>query len=248
MVPIGTVPGYTPPSDDEPKPAASSTHAGTSHGNSPASPTSSAREPDAPAPAVSAPRDPACTGAELDATDELLRRCETPLPRASEVPSAMRSKVDVRLSSSTPSTSPGGRVDLSLTFRNTTSAALSLYFVGTDGPRFAVEAFDKAGRRVDRPTSKPPAIKKSAQPKRDPKAYRLTLSAGGVARVRLAWDAQKARWAPERLGTWDGRGPYPTAPAGILGTGRYVLRVAIPLLGYATRDADMPKTTIDVSN
>ncbi|MBX3190006.1 MAG: DUF4232 domain-containing protein [Labilithrix sp.] len=224
MTPIGTVPNVPRTADDD-----------TSEGpvTSPNSGT--------PSPGTAA-KEAACTGGEFDALDDALRQCDTPMPRSGEVPGGMKVKLDVRVVPSTPSTTPGGRVDLVVTLKNKSSEPLPLYFSGDPSPRFEVEALDAKGRRADLPTGKPP----KAGPTREVKASRITLTPGGTAKVRLAWDAVKTRWAPEKAKTWEGRGP-PRAPAGPLPTGKYQLRVVLPLIGvFEKGELDLPKVPMEV--
>lgn len=193
----------------------------------------------------SAAKEAACTGGEFETLDDVLRQCDSAMPRAGDVPSGMRDRLEVRVTASTPSTTPGGRVDLTLTLKNKSSEPLPLYFSGDPTPRFEVEAVDAKGKRVDLPAGKPP--KTPAMPARDVKASRITLTPGGTARVKVPWDAVKTRWAPERVkGGWEGRG-YPRAAAGPLGAGKYTLRIVLPLIGvFEKGELDLPKVPMDV--
>lgn len=191
----------------------------------------------------------ACSGNSIESLDEVLRQCDVPMPKTAEIPSGMRDKLEVRVTPSTSSTTPGGRIELTVTFRNVSPDPLPLYFTGDPTPRFEVEAVDAKGKRADLPTGKaPPWPKGTNPPARDVKASRITLSSGGYAKVKIVWDAVKMRWAPEKAKTWEGRG-YPRAGAGALAPGKYTLRFALPLIGvFEKGDFDLPKLLIEVAS
>lgn len=191
----------------------------------------------------------ACTSTDFEDLEEALKGCEVPMPKSGEVPSGMRGKLDVRVTSSTLSTTPGGRVDLQVVLRNKSAEPLPLYFSGDPSPRFEVEAVDGKGRRVDMPSGRQPAYPRGhTPPSREAKAYKITLGGGGSARVKVAWDAVKTKWAPDKLKTWEGRG-YPRAPAGNLGVGKYTLRVLVPLIGvFEKGELELPKVPIEVGS
>jgi hypothetical protein len=189
-------------------------------------------------------KEAACTMAEIDSLEQVLRGCDSPMPKAGDVPGGLADKLELSVTSSTPSTTPGGRVDVTLTLKNKTNDSLPLYFSGDPKPRFEVEAFDGKGvHRVDLPLGKAP--KTAYPPTRPVKASRITLMAGGSARIRVRWDAVKTRWAPEKVKTWEGRGPARTVLAD-LPYGKYMLRVAIPLILAEKGEMDLPKVGIDV--
>ncbi|MDB4938593.1 MAG: hypothetical protein JWP87_5565 [Labilithrix sp.] len=191
-------------------------------------------------------KDAACTSDEFESLEEALRMCETKMPRGSDVPSGMREKLEVRVTTGAPSITPGGRADLTLTLKNKSSEPLPLYFTGDPTPRFEIEAIDGKGRRVDLPAGKPP--KTPTVPTREVKAARITLTPGGTARVRIPWDAVKTRWAPEKAKTWEGRG-YPRVPAGPLKEGKYTLRVVVPLIGvFEKGELEIPKVPMEVGS
>jgi hypothetical protein len=192
----------------------------------------------------SAAKESACTSDDFESLDDALKQCESKMPRGGDVPNGMRDKLEVRVTSSTPSITPGGRADLTLTLKNKSSEPLPLYFTGDPTPRFEVEAVDTKGRRVDLPAGKPP--KSPSVPARDVKAARITLTPGGTARVKIPWDAVKTRWAPEKAKTWEGRG-YPRAPSGSLGPGKYTLRIVVPLVGvFEKGELETPKVPMEV--
>lgn len=184
-----------------------------------------------------------CTGSEVD-LEATLRACEVAMPKSGELASGMKDKLEIVLAPEKPSIAPGAHVDVVLTLRNRTQEPLPLFFTGDPTPRFELEALDAKGKRVDRPGGRPPG--RTETKGREAKAAKLTLAAGGVARVRLGWEAVRTRWAPERSKGWDGHG-YPTAPAGPLPRGKYTLRASVPLLGAFERgDLELPRATVDV--
>lgn len=190
-----------------------------------------------------AAKEAACTMTEVENLEVALQSCDVSMPKMSDVPS-VKDRLELKVTASTPSTAPGGRVDLVLTLRNKTSEPLPLYFTGDPNPHFDVEALDAKGRRADLPAGKWPGYPKGQKPEtREVKAARITLDKNGTARVKLAWDAVKTKWAPDKTKTWEGRG-YPRTPAGPLSPGKYTLRVVVPLLG----DVEPPKVTIDVGS
>ena len=190
-------------------------------------------------------KEAACAGDDFEALDEALKQCDTKMPRTTDVPTGMRDKLELRVTTATPSIAGGGRVDLTITFKNKSAEPLPLYFTGDPQPKFDVEAVDLKGHRVDLPAGKPP--KTPALPTHEVKAARITLAPGGTARVKITWDAVKTRWAPEKVKTWDGRG-YPRAPAGPLAAGKYTLRIVLPLVGvFEKGDFELPKVPLDVT-
>jgi len=185
----------------------------------------------------------ACSGGDLDPLDDVLRRCEAPMPKNAELPSGMKDKLEVRLTPSTTQITPGGRVDVTVVLHNKSNEPLPLWFSGDPTPRFEVEAFDAKGKRVDIPPGKqPPYPKGTAPPTREVKASKITLEKGGTARMKVPWDAVKTKWAPEKAKTWEGRG-FPRVPSGPLPAGKYNLRVVLPILN----DVDLPKLPIEVA-
>lgn len=188
-------------------------------------------------------KEAACTMADVDDLEGALRSCEVPMPKSSDVPD-IKGRLEVRVTSSTPTTTPGGRVDLVLVLHNKTAEPLPLYFTGDPNPHFDVEALDARGRRADLPAGKWPGYPKGFKPEtREVKASRITLEKNGTARVRLVWDAVKSKWAPDKAKTWEGRG-YPRTPAGPMPAGKYTLRVVVPVLG----ELDTPKVDVAVGS
>ncbi|MDB5215924.1 MAG: hypothetical protein JWO86_3851 [Myxococcaceae bacterium] len=190
-------------------------------------------------------KEAACAGDDFEVLDEALRQCDAKMPRTTDLPTGMRDKLELRATSGTPSIAGGGRVDLTITFKNKSSEPLPLYFTGDPLPKFDVEAVDLKGHRVDLPPGKPP--KTPALPAHDVKVSRITLAPGGTARVKITWDAVKTRWAPEKVKSWDGRG-YPRAANGPLAAGKYTLRIVVPLVGvFEKGDLEPPKVPLDIS-
>jgi hypothetical protein len=188
-------------------------------------------------------KEAACTMTDVENLEDALRSCDVPMPKQSDLPQ-LKEKLELKVTASTPTTTPGGRVDLVLTLRNKSDAPLALYFTGDPSPRFDVEAYDAKGRaRVDLPAGKWPGYPKGFKPEaRETKASRITLEKNGTARVKIAWDAVKLKWAPEKAKTWEGRG-YPRTPAGPMPPGKYSLRAVVPLIN----EVDAPRVEIEVT-
>lgn len=188
-------------------------------------------------------KEAACTMSEIDNLVEALRSCDVPMPKSTDVP-AVKGKLELNVTPSSPTTTPGGRIDLVLVLHNKTGEPLPLFFTGDPNPHFDVETLDVKGRRADLPPKKWPGYPKGTKPDtRDVKASRVILAKDGTARVRLAWDAVRTKWAPENASSWEGRG-YPRAPAGPLPRGKYTLRVVVPLIG----EIDPPKVDVTVGS
>ncbi|MBS2016696.1 MAG: hypothetical protein JST00_27680 [Deltaproteobacteria bacterium] len=190
-------------------------------------------------------KEAACTGGDFEDLLESLKSCEGPAPKASELASNIKDKLEIRLNASTLSTTPGGRVDLTITMRNKSNEPLPLFFTLDPMLRVDFETSDPKGRRVDQPTGKPP---KATTPSVS-KTAKIVLVPTGTARIKIPWDAMKQKYAPERAAGWAGKGP-PRAPNGALPIGKYTIKVLIPLIGvFEGKDAlDAPKLPIEVSN
>jgi hypothetical protein len=183
-----------------------------------------------------------CSSAEFENLDETLRQCEVPMPRAADVPS-IKDKLEVKITASSPSTSPGGRIELQITLRNKSNDPLPLYFTGDPAPRFDFEAIDNKGRRVDLPTAKWPGYPKGFKPEaREAKAAKVILEKNGTAHIKVTWAAVKMKWAPEKARGWEGRG-YPRMPSGPLVPGKYSLRLVFPIIG----EVDVAKVPVEVA-
>lgn len=189
-----------------------------------------------------------CSSGDFDALDQTLRQCEVPPPKSAELPTAMGDKLEVRLSSSSSTVAPGGRVEVTLVLRNKSSDALPLYFNGDPTPRFDVEAQDSKGRRVDVPAGKPPAWPKGTRPRTpEVKTSRIVLDKGRSARVRVTWEAMKMKWAPDKARSWEAPG-YPRTSSGPLPNGRYTLTVKLPVVGLQDQNVDVPKVVVEVGS
>jgi hypothetical protein len=143
-------------------------------------------------------------------------------------------------------------VDLLVTFANKTKEPMVLNFRIDPLARFETEAYDAKGKkRVDMPTAQPPAPPKghSAPPPAEQKVAKVTVAPSGFARARLAWEAVKMKWAPDKVrGTASEKG-YPRVPAGPLPKGKYSVKVVTPLVGVfegADREVSAPKVDIEV--
>jgi hypothetical protein len=75
------------------------------------------------------------------------------------------------------------------------------------------------------------------------------LAANGTAKMPLVWEANKTKWAPEKLkGTPPEKG-YPRASAGPLPKGKYTLRVVTPLVGFfegIDHEVTQPKAALEI--
>ena len=90
MTPIGTVPVVTRTTEEPDGGTTTTPNSGT------------------PNPAKEA----ACTSGEFEALEEVLKQCDSAMPRSGDVPTGMREKLELRVTAATPSTTPGGHVDL----------------------------------------------------------------------------------------------------------------------------------------
>jgi len=184
-----------------------------------------------------------CNAMDFDNLEETLKQCEVSMPRPSDVPS-IKDKIELKVAPTPSTTTPGGRVELVITLRNKSSDTIPLYFTVDPTARFDVEATDAKGRRVDLPAAKWPGYPKGwkAEAKDPPKASKITLDKNGTAKIKVAWEAVKTKWAPDKAKSWEGRG-YPRVPSGPLGPGKYSVRVLLPLVGG---EVETPKAQIEV--
>jgi len=209
MTPIGTVPNVERRATEEGDASVTTPNSGT------------------PGPRKASP----CVGGDFVALDETLRNCEVPMPASTELPSSLRDKLEVTVAASTLAVVQGGRMDLTVTFRNKSSEPLPLYFSGNRFPHFEVEALDAKGHRADVPAGKTPAWPKGTGPSASvpEKAWRVTLAGGASGKIKISWDAAKTKWAPEKANGWERPG-FPRAMAGPLSPGKYTLRIGVPLV------------------
>ena len=207
--------------------------------------------------AAAAKKEDICLGFSVSNLEELLSKqdCEVPdkTPTSIENPD-LKGKLEVKLTASPTKVAPGGKVDLQVTYTNKTKENLTLYFRIDPVARFEVEAYDAKGKtRVDMPKGNPPPPPKgaAAPPPADQKVARITLTANGSASARVAWDATKMAWAPEKVrGTASEKG-YPRKPAGPLPKGKYSVKLVSPLIGVfegGEHEVSAPKVDIEVGN
>jgi hypothetical protein len=193
-----------------------------------------------------------CTGASLDLANVLVQSaCEVTNLPADAKQRDVSALLTVTASPSSPGVAPGGHVDVIVTYTNKSQAPLPLAFTLDPTPRFTIEAYTSTNKRAEMPKTHQPQGKNDGPPP-DPSApgtAQVTLSPGGTASVKIGWDAVRLRWAPELLkGTPPEQG-YPTAPAGPLPKGKYLLKVITPLTGIfegSDHEVSTVKTTITV--
>jgi hypothetical protein len=181
-----------------------------------------------------------CIGFDIGNLEDLLLKsaCEEPNAKPDSMqPVDLKGKLQVTVTASPTKPPPGGKVDLLVTYANKSKDPLVLHFKIDPLPRFEVEVYDtkKAPKRVDLPAGNPPPPPKGATqpPASEPKSARITIAPNGSARARIAWEAVRMKWAPEKYrGTPPERG-YPRAPAGPLPKGKYNIKVLSPLVGVS---------------
>lgn len=193
-----------------------------------------------------------CTGIDLDLMSALLQSaCEVQSPNPNAPQKDMKGILDVRVTTSANKVAPGAHVDVIVTFVNKSKEALPLDFVLDPTPRFQIEAYDAKEKRVDMPSSSPPPFP-SGTPDRSaatPGLARVTIAPNGSAHVKLGWDANRMKWAPEKVKGTPPEMGYPRSPNGPLGRGKYSLRVVTPLTNVAegsAHEVSAPKTPIEV--
>jgi hypothetical protein len=195
-----------------------------------------------------------CSGFDLANLEDLLSKsdCEVPDTRPDSLQNPdMKGKLEVVVTASPTKIAAGGKVDLMVTFANKTKEPMPLNFRIDPVARFETEAYDAKKKRADMPAGQPPAPPKghSAPPPAEAKVAKVTIAPSGFARVRVAWDAVKMKWAPLKVrGTAVERG-YPRSPAGPLPKGKYTVKVVTPLIGVfegADHEVSAPKVEIEV--
>ncbi len=191
-----------------------------------------------------------CTGADIDLMSALIQSaCEVPNPKPDDKPRDLKAALDVKVAPSSNKIAPGGHTDLIVTFTNKSKEPLPLDFVLDPTPRFAVEAYDLKGTRVDLPKGPQPAM--PDRPPSNQGTARVTLVPNGSAHVKLAWDATKMKWAPEKLKGTPPEMGFPRAANGPLGKGKYSIRVVTPLTNVAEgveHELSAPRSPIEVGN
>jgi hypothetical protein len=227
MVPIGT---YTPPEGQ-------STTTAPADSDTPADTT---------APLQSTDKGAECSGAKFDNLYLTLTNPACVVDTRGDKPADVKDQLDLSVASKTPEIVPGGRVDLVITYKNKSQRPLQLNFTLDPSPRFDVEALDSKGRLVGVPKGKPPKAAKPGQKQ----TARITIAPGGVAKMKVGWNASNTRWATEQVKGGDvPEGGYPKAATTPLPTGSYTLRVVTPLtLVEESRDRELtaPKVSMDV--
>lgn len=201
------------------------------------------------------PKKDECAGFEIGNLEEVLSKsaCEEPGVKPDGLPPVdLKGKLEVTLAAAPTKVAPGGKTDLILSFTNKSKEPLTLHFRIDPVPHFEVEAYDaKKNNRIDMPAGKPPPPPKgvTAPPSSEPKTARVTLMPNGSARTKIAWEAVKTKWAPEKVkGAAPERG-YPRSPAGPLGKGKAVVKVVTPLVGVnegGEKEMSIPKTEIEI--
>ncbi len=205
--------------------------------------------------AAPAAKKESCVGTDIGNLEDLLSKseCEVANAKPDGLPAAdMKGKLEVSLSASPTKTTPGGKVDLLVTFTNKSKDPLPLKFRIDPLPRFETEAYDAKAKRADMPPGKPPPPPKghTAPPPAEQKVGMVTLAPNGSARARVPWEAVKMKWAPQKVrGTAVEKG-YPRVPAGPLGKGKYTVKVVTPLVGVnegGEHELTVPKVDIEVA-
>lgn len=199
-----------------------------------------------------------CVGADIGNLEDLLLKtgCEESTSPDALTPVDLKGKLVVTATSSPTKVGLGGKADLLVTYANKSQAPLVLHFRIDPVPRFETEVWsdaakNKAAKRADLPPGQPPPPPKgaSAPAPAEARSARITLAPGGVARVRVPWEAVKTKWAPDKyVGSAPERG-FPRAPAGPLPKGKYTVKVVTPLVGVSegeARELSAPKVEIEV--
>ena len=198
------------------------------------------------------PKKDECSAFEIANLEEVLLKsaCEVPNPKADDKPMDAKN-VEVKVSTPFPKVPAGAHVDVTVSFTNKTKEAIPLYFTIDPMPRFEVQAYDAKGNRVDLPKGNPPPLPAGLAPRvpGEPKTARILLAANGTAKMPLTWDANKTKWAPEKLkGTPPEKG-YPHTGNGPLPKGKYTLKVVTPLIGVfegIDHEVSQPRTALEI--
>lgn len=204
-------------------------------------------------PSPQAKRDKACTGFELDLGQALLQSaCEVPNAKPDEKPHDVKGVLEVKVVPSAASTTPGGKMDLTVVFTNKSAHALALDFVLDPTARFTVEVYDaKTGKRADLPPGAPPPPPKGAKrpDPSPPSTARVTIVAQGTGKLVVPWEAVRTKWAPDKYKGTPPEMGFPRTNAGPLGKGKYRLRVVTPLTGVfegIDKEVSAPKVEVGV--
>lgn len=194
-----------------------------------------------------------CRGTDLDLLATLIQSaCEVPNPKPDA--KLLESKgLEITITPPQPHVEPGGTIELTVTYKNTSDDDLPLEFALDPEPRFAVETYDASeAKRADMPKGAPPKLPADMQERTtNTGTARVTLEPKGVAKVKVRWTASKLRWAPEKVkGSVPERG-YPKAPAGPLAKGKYVLHIVSPLINFKdgeNQEVTAPKIAVLVAH
>lgn len=188
---------------------------------------------DAGAPTTDTPKVNPCSAFDIDLTTALMQaQCEVPNAKPGDKTQEIGSKVDIKVTASAPSVAPGGKIELTVTFKNKSADPITLDFNLDPTPRFSTEAYDVKGKaRVDKPAGNPPALPKGMAPREATthSTARITLVPNGTAHAVVPWDAVRTKWAPEKLKGTPPEMGYPRSPNGPLPKGKYQVRVVTPL-------------------
>jgi hypothetical protein len=227
MVPIGT---FTPPEGTATTTTTDTDSSGTPGGDGPSMPAEKGAE---------------CTSARFDNLYLILTNPTCQVDTRGDKPSDVKGDLEVSVAAKTPDIVPGGRVDIVISYKNKSQKPLQLHFLLDPAPRFDVDALDGKGRLVGIPKGKAPKAPKQAQKS----TARITLLPGGIAKMKLAWNASNTRWATEQVKGEVPEGGYPKAPTTPLPTGSYTLRMVTPLILVqegADKDLTAPRVSMDV--
>jgi hypothetical protein len=177
--------------------------------------------------------------------------CELGGDRAKDdSPKDLKGRLEIAVRPAAQKVTPGGTVDIYVSFTNKGKGVLPLQFVVNPLPRFEIEAFDQKERRVDEPKGgHPPWPGGKEPPAAEEKISEIRLPENGTGRVVLQWTAARSRWAPEKAKGVGIGGSYPKAAGAPLPKGKYTLRIVTPLTRVfegAEREVTAPKVTIEV--
>lgn len=204
-------------------------------------------------PTPEAKREKACTGFELDLGQALLQSaCEVPNAKPDDKPREVKGALDVKVVPSAASTTPGGKMDLTVVFTNKTARPMTLDFALDPTARFTVEVYDaKTNKRADLPPgAAPPPPKGAKRPDPStPSTARVTLVAQGTGKLVVPWEAVRTKWAPDKYKGTPPEMGFPRVNAGPLGKGKYRLRVVTPLTGVfegIDKEVSAPKVEVGV--
>lgn len=191
-----------------------------------------------------------CSGFDIPDLPSVISQaaCEVPSAAADAKQREVKDVLEIQVVPQAAKVQAGAKVEVLVTLKNKGKADLPLDFVVDPEPHFAFEVYTIKGTRADRPSGPEPALDGPAPVRH---TARVTLAAQGTARLTLAFDAVKYKWASKERakGAVAGRG-YPRDPAGPLPRGKYVLRVVTPLTGIfegIDHEISQPRVPIEVN-